>query len=86
MNSKIIDFSDDGLPIFYDDEAKTIQFKDTIVPYKLLKKAIESPKDRVQLTPDLYMIKSGGFIEFGCLQLTQTKCKTLINYISHGPN
>lgn len=79
--SIILDYSDEGLPIYWNPEDDKVQYKDTTVPFLVIKRAIESSIDRHQLASDLTMEKSGGFVTFGCLTLSHEKCKTLIKSV-----
>ena len=73
-----ISFSRDGLPIFYHDDSKDLQYKDEKIPYRILKFAYDSPRDRIIIKPNLTMVKSKGFIQLGCLIIDKINCEQII--------
>ena len=73
----IVDYSQEGLPIEFDENSAEIIYKDNRVSLYLIKSALESGMDRVQLTEDLEYTESGGFINFGCLTLSKEKTQIL---------
>jgi hypothetical protein len=74
----VLDFSKEGLPIYYDETTKEIVFKNNRVLYSHVKEAYKSSYDRVDLGKDLKMIRTDFGISFGCLELSHQQCKTII--------
>ena len=74
----ILDYSKEGLPIELDESTGEIKYKETKVSFSIIKNAIESGVDRVQLTHNLDLTINNGWVTFGCLTLTETKVKQLI--------
>jgi len=77
----IVGYSQEGLPIEFDENSAEIIYKDNRVSLYLIKSALESGMDRVQLTEDLEYTESGGFINFGCLTLSKEKTQILFKTV-----
>jgi len=77
----ILDYSSEGLPIEFDEVTSEITYKGIKVPFFVVKEAIESGLDRVQLTEDLDLTIKNNFVTFGCLTLSETKVKQLIKLL-----
>ena len=77
----IIGYSQEGLPIYFDEDSAEIIYKDNRVSLFLIKSALESGKDRVQLTENLEYTVSGGFINFGCLTLSKENTNILFKTV-----
>ena len=69
----ILDYSQEGLPIEYDEETTELIYKDNRVPFALIKLAVESGYNTYPLTDNLEYETSGGFVTFGCLELTKNQ-------------
>jgi hypothetical protein len=69
----VLDYSKEGLPIEYDEETSELIYKDNRVPFSLIKLAVESNCNRYPLTENLDFEMSGGFVTFGCLEITKEK-------------
>jgi len=76
-----LEYSDEGLPIEFDEVTSEISYKGTTVPFLVIKEAIESGVDRVQLTEKLDLTIKNGFVTFGCLTLEENKVKHLIKLL-----
>jgi len=74
----ILDYCKEGLPIELDESTGEIKYKDTIVSLYVIKDALESGMDRIQVTPKLEIIITDGWVTFGCLTLTKQKVNQLI--------
>jgi len=77
----ILDYSSEGLPIEFDEVTSEIIYKGTKVPFFIIKEAVESGLDRVQLTENLDLTIKNNFVTFGCLTLSETKVKQLIKLL-----
>lgn len=77
----ILDYCRKGLPIEYDEASSELVYKDNRVPFSLIQKAKESGCDRYPLTDDLEYEIKGGFITFGCLELTKEKFNQLFTHV-----
>lgn len=77
----IIAYCENGLPIELFEDTDEIVYKDNKVPFTAIKSAMESGLDKVELTHNLTFIKTGGFVSFGCLTLSETKVKQLIKTV-----
>ena len=73
----IVDYSQEGLPIEFDETSAEVIYKDNRVSLFMIKSALESGLDTYQLTDKLEYSVSGGFINFGCLTLSQEKTQIL---------
>jgi len=69
----ILDYSQEGLPIIYDEDTTELIYKDNRVPFSLIKSAVESKCNIYPLTEKLDFETSGGFVTFGCLEITKEK-------------
>lgn len=77
----ILDYCNKGLPIVLDISTQEIVYKDNRVLFDNIKRASESGLDRIQLSKDLTYTRSFGFVEFGCLSLSEEKVKHLIKKV-----
>lgn len=73
----ILDYSSEGLPIEIDEASAEVIYKDNRVPLSLIKSALESGCNRYQLTENLEYETKGGYVTFGCLELTKEKFNQL---------
>jgi hypothetical protein len=67
----ILDYSQEGLPIEYDESSAELIYKENRVPFSLIKSAVESGCNVFPLTEKLEYEVSGGFVTFGCLEITK---------------
>lgn len=74
----IIDVSNEGIPIFYNEEKGEVIYKNNKIPFIDVKNAVESKLDRVSLTNNLTVHKQSCYVEFGCLQMHIDRVKSLI--------
>jgi hypothetical protein len=63
--------------------SEEIIYKDNRVPVSDLIKAYDSGFDRVKLTPKLMFIKLQGFVEFGCLSMSEEQFIKLKKIVCH---
>ena len=77
----IIDYSQEGLPIEFDEASAEIVYKDNRVSLYLIKSALESGMDRYQLTDTLEYTNIGGFVTFGCLTLSLVNTNILFKTV-----
>ncbi len=77
----LLDYSKEGLPIEYDEASSELVYKDNRVPFSLIQKAKESGYNRYSLTDNLEYEVSGGFVTFGCLELTKEKFNQLFTHV-----
>lgn len=77
----IVGYSQEGLPINFDEASAEIIYKDTRVSIYLIKSALESGLDKYQLTDNLDYSVNGGFVNFGCLTLPRDKTNTLFKTV-----
>jgi len=73
-----LEISQEGHPIELDESTGEIVYKDTRVPFQVIKEAFESGMDKTQLTEKLEIVITDGWVTFGCLTLTKTKVNQLI--------
>ncbi len=78
---RVLDYCQDGLPIYIDEDDEIIIYKDNRVSFYKIKEAVESGLDRVELTDNLTYEKSVAFTSFGCLTLTNEKVNNLIKTV-----
>lgn len=78
---RVLDYCKNNIPIIYDDATREVVYKEHRVSFSLLKRAYDSNMDRVRVTEKLSMTKGDCFVNFGCLQLTNQQCKSLIKAI-----
>jgi hypothetical protein len=78
---KILDYCQEGLPIFIDEDDEIIVYKDNRISFYKIKDAVESGLDRVELTENLIYSRNEGFTNFGCLTLTNEKVNNLIQTV-----
>jgi hypothetical protein len=69
----ILDYSKEGLPIEFDESTAELVYKENRVPFSSFKAAVESGFDRYPLTENLDYEVSGGFVTFGCLEITKNQ-------------
>ncbi len=67
----------DGIPILYNSNTNEVVYKGNKIQVEELLKAYNSGCDKVQLKDNLFFIKMNGFIEFGCLTISETIFKQL---------
>jgi hypothetical protein len=77
----ILDYSQEGLPIIYDEDSAELIYKDNRVPFSLIKSAVESNCNTYPLTENLDYETSGGFVTFGCLEITKVKFNQLYKQV-----
>lgn len=77
----IVGYSQEGLPIIFDEASAEIIYKDNRVSLYLIKSALESGLDNYQLTEKLDYSVSGGFVNFGCLTLSREKTNILFKTV-----
>jgi len=77
----IVDYSQEGLPIIFDEASAEVIYKDNRISLSLIKSALESGLDTYQLTDNLEYSVSGGFTNFGCLTLPTEKTNILFKYL-----
>ena len=77
----ILDYSQEGLPIIYDENSAELIYKEIRIPFSLIKSAVDSKCDRYPLTDKLDYEAVGGFVTFGCLELTKTKFNQLFKTV-----
>ncbi len=75
---RVLDYSQEGLPIYFDEDDEIIVYKNNRVSFYKIKEAVESGLDRVDLGNDLIYSRSEGFTNFSCLSLTNEKVNNLI--------
>lgn len=69
----ILEYSEEGLPIKFDEETDCFIYKDSIVPFKKVKTAVDSGYSSHYITDNLDYTLSPGYVTFGCLELTKEK-------------
>lgn len=77
----ILDYSQEGLPMEYDEVTDELIYKDTKISFQLLKKAVDSGLNSYPLTKNLDYITTSGFVTFGCLELTKIKFNQLYKQV-----
>jgi hypothetical protein len=77
----ILDYCQKGLPIELEEASSVLIYKDNRIPFSLIKAAVESNCNKVQLTENLSYEVSGGFVTFGCLELSKTKFNQLYTQV-----
>ena len=76
-----LDYSQEGLPMEYDEVADELIYKDNRVPFQLLKEAVESGLSSYPLTKNLDYTTTSGFVTLGCLELTKIKFNQLYKQV-----
>lgn len=74
----LLGYSQEDLPIWFDEETSEFVYKDTRVSFYLIKEAIDSGLSEVQITDTLTYTDTGFFVNFGCLTLTKETVQQLI--------
>lgn len=74
----ILGYSQEDLPIMFDEESSEFIYKDTRVSLYDVKAAVESGLSEVQITDNLNYSDTGVFVNFGCLTLTKETVQQLI--------
>jgi hypothetical protein len=77
----ILDYSQEGLPIEFDETSAELIYKENRVSFYLIKSAMESGCNRFPLTENLDYETSGGFVTFGCLTLTKNQFNQLFTQV-----
>jgi hypothetical protein len=67
----VLGYSQEGLPMYLDEDSAEVIYKGNKVPLSLIKSALESGFDRYQLTENITYEDKGGFISLACLELTK---------------
>ena len=73
----LVGYSQEGLPINFDEASAEIIYKDTRVSIFKIKSALDSGLDTYKLADNLEYSISGGFTNFGCLTLSTEKTNLL---------
>lgn len=66
-----------GNPIQFDTDDKHLIYKENRVSLYDFEKGLKSPIDRIQLAPNLTMVKNEGFVHLGCLCISEERIKEL---------
>jgi hypothetical protein len=73
----LLDISDKGLPMTYDEESQDLVYKDNRVPFKDVIAAYDSGMNKVDLTDNLLFKREDDYVHMGCLKITETQFKLL---------
>lgn len=71
----------EGNEVIYIEEKDIVFCKNTVLPYKIAKKAFQTPLSKQQLKEDLYYTNDGFNITLGCLNTTNREYQTIIKNI-----